>query len=110
MSIKISGKKIVVVLLSVIVLAFAYFLYDNYYDNSYHTVYITYTGEKYHRSFCQYLHSSKISIALEEAVKRGYDGCSRCHPPRLKQKRVQKAVIRPLERAGFLYAGFCSVL
>lgn len=107
MSIKFSGKKIGALLLVIIVLVFAYFLYDNYYDNSTHTVYITYTGEKYHRSTCQYLHSSKISITLENAVKQGYDGCSRCNPPRLKTKRTQKAIIRrPLYEGGIFMLVF----
>lgn len=107
MSIKFSGKKIGALLLVIIVWVFAYFLYDNYYDNSTHTVYITYTGEKYHRSTCQYLHSSKISITLENAVKQGYDGCSRCNPPRLKTKRAHKAIIRrPLYEGGIFMPVF----
>ncbi len=43
------------------------------------TVYITRTGEKYHRSSCSYLRSSKISISLTDA-KRGYSPCSVCKP------------------------------
>lgn len=42
------------------------------------TVYITRTGEKYHRSGCQYLRQSKISISLSDARARGYTACSRC--------------------------------
>lgn len=45
------------------------------------TVYITRTGEKYHLGSCQYLRSSKISIALSDAQKRGYTACSVCRPP-----------------------------
>ena len=37
------------------------------------TVYITNTGEKYHRDGCQYLRQSKIPVTLEEAKARGYE-------------------------------------
>lgn len=47
-------------------------------------VYITETGEKYHRSGCQYLRKSKIPISLESAVIDGYERCSKCNPPRLE--------------------------
>lgn len=42
------------------------------------TVYITKTGSKYHRSGCQYLKKSKISISLDAAKAQGYTACSRC--------------------------------
>jgi hypothetical protein len=45
------------------------------------TVYITKTGEKYHRSGCRYLKKSKIAITLKDAKERGYDPCSVCDPP-----------------------------
>jgi hypothetical protein len=44
-------------------------------------VYITKTGEKYHRENCQYLRQSKIEISLDDAIKNGYDPCSVCKPP-----------------------------
>jgi endonuclease G len=44
-------------------------------------VYITKTGEKYHRDSCQYLRRSKIETTLGAAVSLGYDPCSRCKPP-----------------------------
>lgn len=47
------------------------------------TVYVTRTGEKYHRSSCSYLSQSKIAISLEEAIEDGYTPCSRCDPPEL---------------------------
>ena len=46
------------------------------------TVYVTDTGDKYHRSTCQYLYASKISMKLGDAVKEGYTACSVCNPPR----------------------------
>ena len=45
------------------------------------TVYITNTGEKYHRSGCRYLSKSKISISLSKAKAEGYTPCSVCKPP-----------------------------
>jgi hypothetical protein len=43
-------------------------------------VYITKTGEKYHRSNCHYLSKSKISIERKDAVAKGYTPCSICNP------------------------------
>lgn len=45
------------------------------------TVYITKTGEKYHRGDCRYLRQSKIAVSLKEAIQRGYGPCSVCKPP-----------------------------
>lgn len=45
------------------------------------TVYITESGEKYHRAGCQYLSHSKISVTLNEAREQGYEPCSKCDPP-----------------------------
>ena len=45
------------------------------------TVYITETGECYHRSGCRYLSHSKIPISLKDAKARGYRPCSVCRPP-----------------------------
>lgn len=44
------------------------------------TVYITRTGNTYHRAGCGYLGSSKISLPLSEAREK-YKPCSRCNPP-----------------------------
>lgn len=46
------------------------------------TVYITNTGEKYHRWGCQYLWNSSIPVSLQSALASGYTPCSRCNPPR----------------------------
>jgi len=45
------------------------------------TVYVTRTGEKYHRAGCRYLSRSQIPISLSDA-KAGYDACSVCNPPK----------------------------
>lgn len=49
-------------------------------DTTSQTVYITKTGEKYHRGSCRYLRKSKISISLSKAKTRGYTPCSVCNP------------------------------
>jgi len=46
------------------------------------TVYITRTGEKYHREGCRSLSKSCIPISLSEAKARGYEPCKVCKPPR----------------------------
>lgn len=42
------------------------------------TVYITNTGEKYHRDGCRHLKKSKIPISLSDAQARGYTACKNC--------------------------------
>lgn len=49
-------------------------------DEDSQTVYITDTGEKYHRGSCRYLSHSKHAISLKDA-KRGYTACKVCRPP-----------------------------
>lgn len=44
------------------------------------TVYITDTGEKYHRSSCSSLSKSKHAISLSSARAQGYTPCARCKP------------------------------
>lgn len=44
------------------------------------TVYVTKTGQKYHRAGCSYLRKSSIPMKLSDA-KRSYGPCSRCNPP-----------------------------
>lgn len=45
-----------------------------------YTVYITKTGEKYHRDGCRYLKKSQIAIDKNAAVAQGYTPCSVCNP------------------------------
>jgi hypothetical protein len=47
------------------------------------TVYVTKTGQKYHRDGCRYLSRSRIPMSLAEAAKR-FSPCSVCRPPVLK--------------------------
>ena len=46
------------------------------------TVYITRTGECYHKGTCSCLSKSKIETTLGEATDNGYRACSKCHPPK----------------------------
>ncbi|MDR1099545.1 MAG: thermonuclease family protein [Treponema sp.] len=61
-------------------------------------VYVTNTGEKYHRENCRSLRRSKIALSLEDAVKSGYSPCSTCKPPELSGDAVAA-----LSRSGGLY-------
>lgn len=49
-------------------------------DPAKETVYVTRTGEKYHRDGCRYLRQSRIPMKLSEA-KKMYAPCSVCRPP-----------------------------
>jgi len=44
------------------------------------TVYITKSGEKYHKAGCRYLSKSQIKTTKKEAVKNGYGACKVCKP------------------------------
>lgn len=48
--------------------------------NTSYTVYITNSGEKYHRDGCRYLKNSKIAIDKSSAISQGYTACSVCNP------------------------------
>lgn len=52
-------------------------------DYASQTVYVTNTGEKYHRGSCSSLRKSQIPISLGDAVAQGYGPCKRCNPPTL---------------------------
>jgi micrococcal nuclease len=45
------------------------------------TVYVTNTGQKYHRESCGSLSRSKIALSLEDALGSGYEPCAVCKPP-----------------------------
>ena len=44
------------------------------------TVYVTRTGQKYHRDGCGYLLHGRIPIGLKQAKAKGYTRCSACGP------------------------------
>lgn len=71
--------------------------------NGNETVYITRTGECYHRERCSYLKSC-IETTLEDAVSMGYRACSRCHPPAYDETGKPSAS-QSLTREGRQYVG-----
>ena len=50
-------------------------------DSKTETVYITRTGERYHRDGCRYLSEKKIKTTVKEARASGYTPCKVCRPP-----------------------------
>ena len=44
------------------------------------TVYVTETGEKYHKAGCSSLSDTSTAISITEAVRQGYTPCGRCKP------------------------------
>jgi hypothetical protein len=48
-------------------------------------VYVTKTGNKYHRENCRCLRCSRIPVKLRDAIKRGYGSCGICRPAVLKK-------------------------
>jgi len=51
-------------------------------DESQITVYITRTGERYHRGSCHHLARSKYPVSLRDAKRQGYTPCKVCRPAR----------------------------
>jgi micrococcal nuclease len=45
------------------------------------TVYVTNSGERYHRENCSSLRRSRIAVSLRDAVRSGYEPCAVCNPP-----------------------------
>lgn len=43
-------------------------------------VYVTPSGNKYHKKNCSHLNGNEISISLTQANKKGYIACSKCNP------------------------------
>lgn len=59
--------------------------YDNYLKtkttvSEENAVYVTNTGEKYHRRGCRYLKYSSRAISRDWAIDRGYEPCKVCRP------------------------------
>ena len=48
---------------------------------SYTYVYVTKSGEKYHRGTCRYAENAE-AITLSDAIDKGSTPCSVCNPPR----------------------------
>ena len=47
-------------------------------DTESQTVYISKTGNKYHRAGCQYINKNFVATTLENAILEGYTPCSKC--------------------------------
>lgn len=45
------------------------------------TVYVTKTGEKYHRGTCGSLRKSRIETTVAQAKRDGFTACKVCKPP-----------------------------
>lgn len=43
-------------------------------------VYVTSSGQKFHRDGCQSLRKSKIQMTREDAIAKGYEPCKICRP------------------------------
>jgi hypothetical protein len=71
-------------------------------SNATETVYVTRTGEKYHRAGCRSLSRSQIPMTLKEASAR-YGACANCRPPVLTTSPATAASTPtaevPVERA-----------
>lgn len=48
------------------------------------SVYITESGQKYHKKNCRYVRNKEIEINLSRALYDKYDPCKVCDPPRKK--------------------------
>ena len=45
------------------------------------TVYVTKTGERYHRESCRSLRKSRIETTVADAKRNGFTACKVCKPP-----------------------------
>ncbi len=43
-------------------------------------VYVTSSGQKYHKKRCRYVRNKEIEIALSKAIYKGYEPCKVCKP------------------------------
>jgi len=55
------------------------------------SVYVTKTGDKYHKSSCQHLNDSKQKMEFQEALKLGYKACKDCKPVIEDKNKKSKA-------------------
>ena len=44
------------------------------------TVYVTESGEKFHRDSCRHLKDSKFAVSRSDAISKGYEACGTCKP------------------------------
>lgn len=60
------------------------------------TVYVTNTGEKYHKSSCHHLKKSKKEITLQKAIELRFTACSVCKPTAIKGTSKKSESIQAL--------------
>lgn len=79
--------------------------------NGSNRVYITATGECYHKGSCKYLKHSKFPSTIEEAVNKGLRRCKYCEPPRYISKEDYGNRMSHLSSAQILFksAGMTAV-
>jgi micrococcal nuclease len=75
------------------------------------TVYVTRTGEKYHRAGCRSLARSQIPMQLSEAAAR-YGACGICKPPTLADtpSTTPAAVATPTRSSPAVNSGRCQAI
>ena len=71
-------KKFIIFLLMISFLTVATSCYSDPENDT--MVYITATGQKYHRENCRYVRGKAIEISLSKAQREGYDPCKVCKP------------------------------
>lgn len=81
------GKHLLTTLLLVILLAIPGSTIHSHTPSNHHklqqketVVYITRTGQKYHRAGCRYLSQSQIKTTKDQAIKNRYGACKVCKP------------------------------
>jgi hypothetical protein len=75
------------------------------------TVYVTRTGEKYHRAGCRSLARSQIPMSLSDAAAR-YGACAICKPPTLAgaPSSTPAAVAPPTRSSPAVSSGRCQAI
>lgn len=60
------------------------------------SIYVTKTGEKYHKGSCHFLKNSKKEISFEKAQQLGFTACSVCKPSSLKTRSSNETSVNNL--------------
>lgn len=72
--------------------------------SNYDIVYITPTGEKYHKITCRTLQKSTTKINRSAAIEQGYDSCKVCFDQNLKHSRTLTGVLLIAKKTVILFA------
>lgn len=77
-----------------ILLLFLAIIYTNN-TNAQTAVYITKTGEKYHKENCRLLYQEKAKTTIKKARLKGYVACNVCKPKEnVKNSKAKKQVVK----------------